>query len=195
LLSPFRIAGYAVLAFVALSGAPRYRPVSQHGQIDEVRRNLAAHAARVNAAIQSGVCFDFRELDIVLERMRNENPKRIVWMQMRDESGAVRAHAGMRAAATFPLEFARSQLRKRRPVFGVTQTEAGPVLLEVFPVRLPHGSRHASILTVANEAEQFGVIEIAARLDGGVATPGARRDFPLRVRSREAAGLFRMSFL
>ena len=77
----------------------------------------------------------------------------------------------MRPATTFPLEFVRSQLLNRRPVFAVTQTEDGPILLEAFAVRLPAKSRETRFLTVSDEAEHFGVLEIAAHIDGLVPPP------------------------
>ena len=164
-----------VLALVAGGGVSRYRTARQLARIEEVRRTLAAQAARVDLSIRSGIGADFQQINTVLKRVREESKQRIAWVQLRDEKGAVRGHAGIRASATFPLEFVRSQLRNRRPVFAVTQTEAGPVLLEVFAVRLPAESREVRFLTASDEAEQFGVLEIAAHIDGLVAAPEERR--------------------
>lgn len=157
-------------ALVAGGGMSRYQSARQRARIVELRRDLAAHAARVDQSIAA-----VQEIDAVLQQVREESKHRIAWVQVRDENGVVRGHAGMRASATFPLEFARAQLRNRRPVFAVTQTEAGPVLLEVFAVRLPAKPSRARYFTVSNVTERFGVIEIAAHIDGGITVPVERQ--------------------
>ncbi len=157
------------ILLVSLSGAgiSRSRMQSRRAAVTEIRKNLAQQAARVDLHLQSSGA-NPRQIESVLEQVRRESGNRIAWMQVRDANGYVRGHAGTHAAATFPLEFVRSQLRKRRPVFAVVQTQAGPVLLEVFPVWLPAATRDPKIITVAGGDELFGVIEIAARLTGGV---------------------------
>ncbi len=164
-----------VLALVAGGAFSRYRKAGQPAAIEQVRRSLAAHAARLDVSIRSGEAVNIQQMDTLLRRVRQESKHRIAWVQVRDENGAVRGHAGMRAAAAFPLEFVRSQLRNRRSVFAVTQTEAGPVLLEVFAVRLPPQLREVPLLTVSGEVEQFGLIEIAAHINGLPAPPEQRR--------------------
>ncbi len=165
------LAIFTVLALAAGGGVSRYRQAAQRAQIQDVRKSLADHAARVDLSIHSSSGAGLQQIDAVLQRVREESKHRIAWVQVRDRDGALRGHAGMTASASFPLEFVRSQLRNRRPVFAVTQTEAGPVLLEVFAVRLPVESREARFLTVSDESNQFGFIEIAAHIDGPAQTP------------------------
>ena len=160
-----------VLALAAGSGISRYKKAGERARIEDVRRSLAVHAAQVDQSIRSGVPGGLQQIDTVLKDSKHH----IAWVHVRDASGAVRAHAGDRAVAVFPLEFVHSQLRSRRPVFAVTQTEDGPVLLEAFAVRLPARSREVRFLTVSQEAEQYGVIEIAAHIDGLIAAPAQDR--------------------
>jgi len=157
----------AVLSFsmtlLAAAGFSRYQAASR---MDAVRKNLAAQAARVNAAIQSGQCADFQQIDFELQRIRKESRNQIVWIQIRDESGAVRSHAGMRASATFPLDAAKAQLRRGRPMFSLLETPAGTVLLEAFPVQLPSAKRRdVTILSAVDSGDHFGVVEIASPIN------------------------------
>src|SRR6185369_12967519 len=128
---------FTMLTLAAAGGIVWYQTTARRGSVDEVRKSLATHAARVNLALQSGQLTDVRQLDAELETERIASRRKIAWIQLRDETGAVRSHAGIRPRATFPLEFTQSQPRRRRPVFAVVKTQGGPVLLEVFPVRLP----------------------------------------------------------
>lgn len=177
-----------VLVLVAATGSSRRWAISRDWRVAEVRRNLAAEALRVNLTLQSSDYADIRQAASILEHVRAESAQSIAWIQLRDESGAVCARAGMPARATFPVEYSRSQLRNRRPVFAVVQTQAGPVLLEVFPVRLPAAGPGplplaGRILSVSSEGAEFGMIEIAAHLDGaGVfAAPPAKQELPVDV--------------
>ena len=169
------LAIYIVLALCGAGGISHYRTARRRAGIEDVRKSLAAQAARVDLSIRSGGVANLQHINTVLERVCEESKHRIAWVQVRDRNGAVRGHAGLHADVTFPLEFVRSQLRHRRPVFAMTQTEAGPILLEVFAVRLPPQSRQARVLTVSDEAEQFGIIEIAAHVDGLAAVPEENR--------------------
>ncbi|MEO8128421.1 MAG: hypothetical protein ABI822_15075 [Bryobacteraceae bacterium] len=155
-----------VLAVAAGSGLSRFRAAGEWTRIEDVRRNLAAQAALVNESIHSGVSGGMPDMDAVLKQVRRDSKHRIAWVHVRDANGAVRGHAGGRAAAMFPVEFVRSQLRNGRPVYAVMQAESGPVLLEAFAVRLPVRTREVRFLAVSQEAEELGVIEIAAHLDG-----------------------------
>jgi hypothetical protein len=170
-----------VLVLAAATGSSRYRAISRDSRVAEVRRNLAAEALRINVTLQSSDFADIRQAASVLERVRTESGQPIAWIQLRDGSGAVCARAGLPARATFPVEYSRSQLRNRRPVFAVVQTQTGPVLLEVFPVWLPAagpGPLPARILSVSSGGSQFGMIEIAAHLDS-FAAPSARQELPI----------------
>ena len=170
-----------LLASVAVGCISGYCKISQHTTVSEVRKGLAGDAAQIHSALQSVDFTDIGKMEAELERVRSQSRHRIAWIQLRDERGTVRARAGMRPRATFPVEFARSQFRKQRPVFAVVKTQTGPVLLEVFPLRIPVGWQDARFLKASNDAERFGVIEIAAHLGDGVAIPVVQPEFAARA--------------
>jgi hypothetical protein len=156
------------MALLAVSGASRYRAVSRDVRVGEVRRTLAAQAARVNTAIQSGQCTDFHQIELELQRIRHESRNQIAWIRLRDETGAVRFHAGIKAPATFPVERAKSQLARQIPVFSILPTQKGEVVLEVFPIRLPASPQRASIRMAASSGGGIGLVEIAAPINSQV---------------------------
>jgi hypothetical protein len=158
---------FLLLTLAAAGGIVRYQTSTRQVRVDEIRKSLAVHAAQVNLALLSGQLTNTGQLDAELERVRNGSKRRIAWIQIRDENGAVRSRAGMQARASFPLKYVQAQLRKRRPVFAVVQTQVGPVLLEVFPVQLPAVSRDTRFATVSGGRQRFGMVEIAAHMDSG----------------------------
>jgi hypothetical protein len=85
---------------------------------------------------QAGVAND-RDLNLLVERARQRTTGKVVWIHIRDHEGNILAPAGVAGEPAFRPEFVRSQFRNRQPVFKTVKRNAGRVLVEVFPLRLP----------------------------------------------------------
>jgi hypothetical protein len=115
--------------------------------VDQVRHDLSLRVAAIDRVLQSGLADSPTDLQRLAEQVREESNGRIVWLRLKDASGATLARTGKVAPA-------------------------GRLLVETFPVRLPASVRQIVLLAavnrleygVANRRHEWGVIEIGALL-------------------------------
>ena len=153
---------WAVSSRLAVAQAKRLRP------------ELTRHALSVSRAVQDRD----EPLREAVARIYSEQRPRVAWILVRDSEGDVVAHAGLASGGTFSIDAARSQLRRRRPVFTVRSSSAGKVAVEAFPIALPQRAVGAVLLAAAYDggiahlldaqptaSQGFGIVEIAAYLE------------------------------
>jgi stage II sporulation SpoE-like protein len=135
--------GLIVVLLLLLSSIARDRVMSHGATVNQVRDDLSLRVAILDRALEGGLVESPSELQALLERIREESNGRIVWLQLRDASGATVARAGKVAPA-------------------------GTVLVEAFPLRLP-AAMNRIVVSVgyggANRLREWGVIEIGALLN------------------------------
>jgi len=105
------------------------------------------------------------QLPAILEQAVERSNGRIAWIQIRDGHGDSVSQAGTPAQPVFSIEYIRSRIQNRQPIFKTVHTARGIMLVEVFPFRLPDATASAGPIP-----RRFGTVQIAAFLEGaGVA--------------------------
>ena len=167
--------GLALAVLLLANSVWTYRMVSRRVVVDQLRRDLAMQVVAADQHIQRGGPRSADQLGALLDQMHRNSGGKIAWAQLRDSQDGVIAQAGLAMDPMFSAEYVRAQLRSRRPVFKTLDSEAGEVVVEAFPIRLPAGIAPAVFRLVAAEApgrpqRNFGVLEIAAYLNAGRAS-------------------------
>lgn len=161
-------AGLAILLLV--NSVSNYSYVSRRVLVEHVRRELSEQVAQLDQQIQQATAASPQMLSSLLDTARRRTNGRIVWAQIRDGNGTPVAHAGPESKPVFSASAFRARFQKRQPVFQTVVTERGEMLVEAFPIRLPDGLAPVAFRQVANGPEPrrpFGILEIAARFEGG----------------------------
>jgi hypothetical protein len=160
--------GFALGLLLLGNSVWNYQWVSQRIVVEQVRKDLSARAVMVDKLLQKAGPAEAPEL---LEQVRAESGGRIAWIQLRDGRDVSLASAGLPVEPTFSAEVVRSRMKGRQAIFETRTTEAGRVLVEAFPIRMPAaGGRAAAVRLAAFEPaaarSAFGVVEIASYLNG-----------------------------
>ncbi|MFN0103622.1 MAG: PP2C family protein-serine/threonine phosphatase [Bryobacteraceae bacterium] len=162
--------GFALGLLVLGNSAANYVWVSQRIAVDHVRKDLSAQAAAVDNVLQSARPSNRAEAAEMLEQIRASSNGRIAWIQLRDSRDTTLAGVGLDVEPTFSADLIRSRMRGRQPIFETRSTEAGRVVVEAFPIRMPGVTRPSAIRLAAYEPSAartaFGVVEIAAYMNG-----------------------------
>ncbi len=165
-----QVALWVMAALVAGNGLLLYHKAAQRKQVAALRQDLAAQAARIDSSRLAAALEDPWRLAAVLAEVQRESGNAVAWIQLRDEKGAIAAHAG--APAEYSLsESALPQLRRGRPVYRVVETHAGSLLVEAFLVPLAAGIRQGDGILVTDSGGRYAVIELAARIRSRIAAP------------------------
>lgn len=169
----YRLAFFAPLALVTMFGLWRQQTATaRRARVEQARLYAASEAVRLNGALGSNAFISSLQVEKLLEAARDKNPRDILWIQLRDETGTVIARAGAAASASFPPTLVWTRFENHRAVFAVLQTADAPVLLEAFPAQLPVIAQRGVMLTASGNA-RLGVLEIAVRLGAKSAGPPA----------------------
>ncbi len=131
--------GVGLALLLLVNSISNYFFVSRRVLVDQLRRDLASQVAGLERQIQQAGARGIQNVSDLIEKVQQKNDRKIAWIQIRDGDGAIVAHAGLARHAAFSMEFAHDQLRNRQPVFKTLGTEAGEVVVEAFPLRLPGG--------------------------------------------------------
>ncbi len=158
--------GLAILLLV--NSIWNYFLVSQRVLVEQVRRDLSRQIAGLDRRVQEGGPRTVKDLGSRIEQVRQENDGKMAWIHVRDGEGAILARAGLEVAPAFQAELVRSRFRERQPTFKTLQTNAGQVVVEAFPFRLPLVVGLVAQQASAKEPRpprQLGILEVAVFLD------------------------------
>jgi hypothetical protein len=163
--------GSALGLLVLGNSAANYVWVSQRIVVDQVRRDLSVQAAAVDKILQNARPANRTQAVELLEQVRMAGNGRIAWIQLRDSRDTALAGVGLEVEPTFSGELIRSRIRGRQPIFDTRSTDAGRVVVEAFPLRMPAPGKPSSIRMAAYEPmrasrDVFGIVEIAAYMNG-----------------------------
>lgn len=158
--------GLAVLLLV--NSISTYRLVSQRVAVEQVRRDLSFRIATLDSSLRTASMNE--PIASILEQTRRSSSGRIVWIHLRNGSGAMVAKAGLDAAPAFSADALRTQFRNHQAVYATAPSPAGTVVVEAFPLWLPDSLTPTTFRLAANWStphmqRQIGIIEVAALLD------------------------------
>jgi len=197
----------AALAILLLgSSVMNYVSYSRFAALRNTRLRMARQVGPVTQLIKSQPA---AELSSMLDRMVEHKRGSLAWIQVLDRQGAVIARSGGAAAPAFEASYVAAKLRDRQPIFAVRQTNAGAVVVEAYPIRLPapttshdlklislnRGSSVGSpgFLEIASFENSAGFVAWPARWSlilgttAGIALLGALMVLSIRSRQRRAA--------
>lgn len=140
--------GLGLAILLLINSISTYRLVSQRLAVEQVRRDLSLRIATLENSLRNVGMNESAET--VLEELRRNSAGRIVWIHLRDGSGRVVANAGLDAEPAFPADVLRAQFRNHQPVFTTAVSDAGTLVVEAFPLRLPHASPQSLVRLAVN---------------------------------------------
>ncbi len=127
-------AGGALALTLLVSSVSTYSFVSKRIVIEQTRRDIGKIVGELDRQMrESGKAEPAR----LLEEARSQNGGRVAWIELRDFDGQVIARAGTPASPTFSTGELRDRFRARQPVYKTRQQEAGEIVVEAMPIRLP----------------------------------------------------------
>ncbi len=158
------VLGIALAVLLLVNSIANYVLVSQRVRVDRVRDRLSDAAVKLDQGLQKAGSHN--SLDVLLDEARRDSASGIASVLVRNHDGAVIARAGIDHPAAFPLNYVKSQFRQHRPVFKVTDSSVGRMVIEAFPVRLPAtivpGLFQNISFRTAGPRQPVGVVEIGA---------------------------------
>lgn len=129
------IATGAGLALLLLANSiSTYDFVSKRIIFEQTRRDIAKVVTGFDKAMREPGAAQPAGL---MDEARNQNGGRVAWMELRDFEGHTLARAGTPASPTFSTSELRTRFQSRQPAVKTRILEAGELVVEAMPVRLP----------------------------------------------------------
>jgi hypothetical protein len=151
----------ALLAIVLLVNSVwNYVWISRRVVIEQLRHDMSRQAAVLEKQIHQPPA----TLAAAIAELAKD--RRFGWIDVRDASGQVLAHAGMDAAPSFTTVQIHNAMRNHEPLTAIRQTSAGEMVVEAFRLHLA-GGPHGPFEHVAapNGPPPFATVEIATSID------------------------------
>jgi len=183
--SSFRLlilAGAGLAILLLASSVINYVTSSRNTALFNTRREMAREMAALDQVVRLRKP-DVASLSTLLDQMVDESNGGLAWAQILNREGVVIARSDSAAAPAFTVDYVTSRIRDRRPVFAVRDTNAGRVVVEAFPIRLPSNSSGEVFQTVALKSApaNMAFVELASFANSGVLAWPARWTLVLGV--------------
>lgn len=163
------LAGGGLAILLLASTVINYIVSSRTTALFNTRREIAREMAVLDQLVR-GQRPDVAAFNGVLEQVVKESNGSLAWAQILNREGVVIARSEGAGAPAFTVDYVASHIRDRRPVFAVRDTDAGKVVVEAFPIRLP--SAADALKTVALNGRTgatvgMAFVELAAFANAG----------------------------
>ncbi|MBY0507086.1 MAG: serine/threonine-protein phosphatase [Bryobacteraceae bacterium] len=109
--------------------------VARRIQVDQLRRDLAAQVAKLDADLQTTT--NQSQVAAVLRRAQARANGLLAWAVLRDTSDGELGHIGLDVPASFKAAEVRASLRARQSSYRTRATPQGEMVVEAFVLRLP----------------------------------------------------------
>ena len=162
-------AGGGLAILLLASTVINYVVSSRTTALFNTRREIAREMAVLDQLVRAQRP-DVAAFDGVLEQVVKESSGSLAWAQILNREGAVIARSEGAAAPAFTVDYVASHIRERRPVFAVRDTDAGKVVVEAFPIRLPSAAEALKTVALNGRAGPPGgmaFVELAAFANAG----------------------------
>jgi len=137
--------------------------------VGSLRRETAQRVATLDKQLRTT-----DDLDALVEEILLNGKGRLAWIQVWESRGTVMARAGTDAAPTFSVQLADAKFRQQQPLYALRNTDAGEILVEAFPIRLPKATSAIRLVATSGVAmsgvRPLGVIEVASFFNPGPAS-------------------------
>ena len=140
------VSGVGLAILLLASSVFSYVASARGAAVRDTRRAMASQVDAVTQLIRSEPAKG--GLSPLLDRMVEQN-SRLAWIQLLDHDGAVIARSGRAEEPAFKADYAAARFRERLPVFTVRDTDAGDVVVEAFPVRVPASASSSNLTLVS----------------------------------------------
>jgi hypothetical protein len=183
---PISIAfGLGLVIPLLVNAISNYRFVSDRVQVDQLRQDTASMVTLLEQQVQINNVHSAVQLNSLLREMRKNGSVRIAWIQLRRPDDSILAQSGYAMTPTFSSSYVRLQYLNRKSVYRTLHHEAGTVVVEAFPFRIPSALEPPIVAKASTRrtatVRQTGVLEVAAFLDSGKGHEGPA-PFALRTR-------------
>ena len=147
--------GLALAVLLLVTSIHTYVIVSRRLMVDHLRSDLSSQVAMMDQQVRRSAVQNDSQLPAILQQAIERSNGQITWIEIQDSQGSTVSQAGAPMKPMFSIDYIRSQIQNRQPIFNMVGTRAGTVLVEVFPFRLPGAT------------PRRGGVQIAAFLEGG----------------------------
>src|SRR3979411_2559495 len=147
--------GLALAVLLLVTSIHTYVIVSRRLMVDHLRSDLSSQVAMMDQQVRRSTVQNDSQLPAILQQAIERSNGQITWIEIQDSQGSTVSQVGAPMKPMFSIEYIRSQMLNRQPIFNMVGTRAGTVLVEVFPFRLP------------GTTPRRGGVQIAAFLEGG----------------------------
>ncbi len=149
------VLGGLLALLLLVNSVVSYVFISRRIVVEQLRREMGKHVVALERQFRQAPLKDNAHLAVLIEELRKDH--KIAWIDVRDRQGRQLTHAGLRAAASFSAAQIHTGLANHEPITTVRGTDAGQMVVEIFPFHLPPDPR--------TQGPGFGVVEMAMSLD------------------------------
>src|SRR5882762_9933017 len=147
--------GILLAVLLLVTSIHTYVIVSRRLMVDHLRSDLSSQVAMMDQQARRIAVQNDSQLPAILQQAVERSNGRITWIEIQDSQGSSVSQVGAPIKPRFSIEYLRSHIQDRQPIFNLVGTHAGTMLVEAFPFRLP------------GETPRRGIVQIAAFLEGG----------------------------